>query len=558
MLVGVNLLIINALKGSAFTIYAVSAGLLLGLPIFVICFSFFYWDSSVWQHLSSTVLPKYISNSLILAFGVGLGATFLGTYLAWLVVSFNFFGRKLIQWFVLLPLAMPAYIIAYTYTGLLDFAGPLQTFLRDTFNLSPQEYWFPEIRSLSGAIIMMSLVLYPYVYILARTAFAEQSQKYREVSEIAGVSGVRHFFKVALPLARPAIMTGAALAMMEALADFGTVEYFGVSTFTTGIYRTWFGMGDINAASQLSGFLCLFVFLLIIIEKMSRRDAQNYSSRQGQSAEAKPVKGIAAAFILIACSLPVLFGFVIPFLQLAVWVLSYTNLGSLSTVLTDYPDYVMNSALLAAVGAVVIVTMALLFSYAKRLNPSKAVSGFIQFVSLGYALPGTVIAIGVLVPLGWIDIKLNVFTNSWFDFQPGLVFSGTVFALIFAYAIRFMSVALNNTEAGIGRIKPNMDEASKVLGDTVWQRLVRIHIPLLKASLLSAGLLVFVDILKELPATLVLRPFNFNTLAVKAFELASDERLIDAALPSITIVLVGIIPVILLTKTLDGIEKRHA
>lgn len=530
------------------------AGLLLGLPLFVIFFSFFSWDTVIWQHLAATVLPRYISNSLLLAFGVGFGATILGTCLAWLIVNYDFYGRRLIQWMVLLPLAMPAYIIAYTYTGLLDFAGPLQTFIRSTFDLGAQDYWFPEVRSLSGAIILMSLVLYPYVYILARTAFSEQSQKYREVSELAGVSPLKHFFKVALPLARPAIMTGAALAMMEALADFGTVEYFGVSTFTTGIYRTWFGMGDIKAASQLSGFLCLFVFILIMVEKMSRRDSQNYSSRQGKSARAKRVKGINGGLIFMLCSLPVAFGFIIPFVQLATWAFSFSDLSSLA----DYPEYAMNSVMLASIGAIVVVAMALLFSYAKRLHPSKTVSGFIQLVSLGYALPGTVIAIGVLVPLGWLDIKFNVLTNVWFNFQPGLVFSGTVFALIFAYAIRFMSVALNNTEAGIQRIKPSMDEASKVLGDSPTQRLLRIHIPLLKASLLSATLLVFVDILKELPATLVLRPFNFNTLAVKAFELASDERLIDAALPSITIVLVGILPVIILTKTLDGIERKYA
>ncbi len=554
MLVGVNLLLKNALKGSAFTTYSITAGLILGLPIFVICFSFFYWDSGVWQHLSSTVLPAYISNSLLLAFGVGFGATFIGTYLAWVVVNYQFFGRQLIQWLVLLPLAMPAYIIAYTYTGLLDFAGPVQTFIRDSFSLSSGDYWFPEVRSLSGAIILMSLVLYPYVYILARTAFSEQSQKYREVSELAGVSALSHFFKVALPLARPAIITGAALAMMEALADFGTVEYFGVSTFTTGIYRTWFGMGDINAASQLSGFLCLFVFILLIIEKMSRRNAQNYSSRQGKSVEPKAINGGKSVLVFLLCCLPVSLGFILPFIQLALWALSFSDMSSLS----DYPKYMLNSAMLASIGAVVIVSMALLFSYAKRLNPSKTISGFIQFVSMGYAMPGTVVAIGVLVPLGWLDIQLNVFTDSWFNVQPGLVFSGSIFALIFAYAIRFMSVAFNNTEAGIGRIKPSMDEVSQVLSDSSFQRLRRIHIPLLKASLLSAALLVFVDILKELPATLVLRPFNFNTLAVKAFELASDERLIDAALPSITIVIVGIIPVILLTKTLDGVEKRHA
>ena len=365
---------------------------------------------------------------------------------------------------------------------------------------------------------------------------------------------IQHFLKVSLPLARPAILTGAALAMMEALADFGTVEYFGVSTFTTGIYRTWFGMGNIQVASQLSGLLCLFVFILLLVEKSSRKSAQSYSSRQGQGTLAKALSARKGLFVLSLCSLPLVFGFVIPFIQLIIWALSFSDADALS----DYLSYVFNSGTLALIATVLIVSLALLFSYGKRLFPNRLNRGVVQFVGLGYAMPGTVIAIGVLIPLGWADIKLNLFTDAFFDFQPGLVFSGTIAALIFAYAVRFMSVALHNTEAGIQRIKPSMDEASRALGDSKLKTLTRIHIPLLSASLLSAALLVFVDVLKELPATLVLRPFNFNTLAVKAFELASDERLIDAALPSITIVLVGIVPVIMLTTTLNKIEKRHA
>ncbi|WP_229333501.1 iron ABC transporter permease [Glaciecola sp. MH2013] len=506
------------------------------------------------MHLASTVLSAYIINSLVLALGVGLGATLLGTYLAYCVVHYDFAGKKVLQALILLPLAMPAYIIAYTYTGLLDFAGPLQSYIRESFELSGQQYYFPEVRSLGGAIVMMSLVLYPYVYILARTAFSEQSQKFKEVSELAGISAFEHFIKVSLPLARPAILTGAALAMMEALADFGTVEYFGVSTFTTGIYRTWFGMGDINAASQLSGLLCLFVFVLLILEKSSRKSAQSYSSRQGQGSMAKSLSMPKGILVLLLCSLPLIFGFVIPFTQLGIWAWSFSDASSFS----DYASNAFNSATVALIGTVLIVLLALLFSYAKRLQPTKANRFVVQFVSLGYAMPGTVIAIGVLVPLGWLDIKLNLFTSTFFGFQPGLVLSGTIAALIFAYIVRFMSVALHNTEAGIQRIKPSMDEASRALGDSKLQTLTRVHLPLLSASLLSACLLVFVDILKELPATLVLRPFNFNTLAVKAFELASDERLIEAALPSITIVLVGILPVILLTATLNKIEKSHA
>lgn len=542
------------LKASAFSLYTVLAGLIIGLPIFVVLLSFYSLDTAVWTHLSETVLSGYIYNSLVLALGVGFGATLLGTGLAWCVVSYDFVGKIWLQRLILLPLAMPAYIIAYTYTGLLDFSGPVQSTLRTWFELGKQDYWFPEVRSLPGAIIMMALVLYPYVYILARTAFAEQAQKFREVSVLAGVSKFQHFLQVALPLARPAIMTGAALAMMEALADFGTVEYFGVSTFTTGIYRTWFGMGDIQAASQLSGLLCMFVFALLVLEKQSRRSAETYSSRQGTGTQALKLSTGKGTAVLLLCSLPLIFGFIVPFIQLAAWALAYTDAGSLG----EYPSYALNSAMLAAIGTVVIVLLALMFSYAKRLQATKLNRSVVQFVGLGYAMPGTVIAIGVLIPLGWLDIKLNLFTKHFFDVQPGLVFSGTIVTLIFAYTIRFMSVALHNTEAGIQRIKPSMDEAAITLGDTRLQTLFKVHIPLLSASLLSACLLVFVDILKELPATLVLRPFNFNTLAVKTFELASDERLIDAALPAITIVLVGILPVLLLTRTLNQIEKKHA
>lgn len=517
------------------------------LPLMVVAFSLFSIDLELWQHLVATVFSDYVYNSLLLAIGVGFGTILLGSYLAYFMVNFDFVGKSILSWLILLPLAMPAYIIAYTYTGLLDYAGPLQQLLRDTFDWQRGDYWFWDIRSLSGAIIMMILVLYPYVYILARTAFSEQSYSYQKVSKLAGYSRWQHAINVSLPLARPAIITGASLAMMEALADYGTVAYFGVSTFTTGIFRTWFGMGNIQGAAQLSTVLCLFVLVLLVLEKHSRKDASKFQSRQHALLMQKKLSGINAWAVFLLCLLPATFGFVIPFIQLLWWSLQYATIGNLS----EFLELVKNSFLLAFAGAFIIVSVALLVSYTKRISGNMSVKSSEQLLSLGYAVPGIVIAVGVLIVAGWADKSINRFTLSWFDYRPGLIFSGTVVTLLVAYAIRFASVALQNTETGFQRLPEKLDNAALSLHASMFRMLKRIHLPLLSGSLISALLLVFVDILKELPATLVLRPFNFNTLAVRAYELASDERLLDAALPAISIVLVGLLPVIFLTRQLN-------
>lgn len=530
-----------------FTGLTLSISAVIILPLLIVAFSIFDIDTRLWQHLFATVFSEYVINSLILALGVGLGSIVIGSYLAYLMVNFDFVGKSILTWFILLPLAMPAYIIAYTYTGILDYAGPVQQFLRDTFEWQRGDYWFWDIRSLSGAIVMMILVLYPYVYILARTAFAEQSHNYLKVSELAGYSRWRHALRVSLPLARPAIITGASLAMMESLADYGTVAYFGVSTFTTGIFRTWFGMGNIQGAAQLSTVLCMFVLILLVLEKHSRKDASKYQSRANATTLRTKATGLKAIAIFLVCMLPALLGFLIPFSQLAFWSMQYAQVGELS----DFLSLLKNSFLLALIGALLIVAFALLVSYTKRITQKTSVKTAEQALSLGYAIPGIVIAVGVLIFAGWADKSLNKIIMEYFDYRLGLVFSGSIAILIFAYAVRFMSVALQNTETGLQRLAPKLDNAAMSLHGSIFKMMRKIHIPLLSGSLISASLLVFVDILKELPATLVLRPFNFNTLAVRAYELASDERLLDAALPAISIVLVGLLPVILLTRQLN-------
>ena len=527
--------------------------LLLVVPVLLIFTSVFIPQKELWQHLFATVLNDYVYHSLLIAFSVGGLTLLLGTSLAWLVARYEFAGRGTLQWLILLPMAMPAYILAYTYTGMLDVAGPLQTHLRATFNWTYHDYWFPDVRSVGGAILMLSLVLYPYVYMLARTAFSEQSASFYEASRSMGVSGFGYFRKVAFPLARPAILTGTALAMMEAFADYGTVQYFGISTFTTGIFRTWNGLGNAIGAAQLAAVLTSFVLVLLLIEKHSRRRLRYFHQGQKQnSAKRLTLTPVSAVWAVIACLLPVSLGFIIPCAQLLIWAAERAT----TQIDSGFIDLIWNSFYLAASAALIAVGLALLFAYAKRLRSHWLLNSQVQIASLGYAIPGTVIAIGAMLMLSAADDALNALTESLFDTSVGLIFSGTLVALLLAYSVRFLAVALHNVEAGLQRIKPSMDDAARSMGLSSFAVLKTVHIPLLRASVLSAILLVFVDVLKELPATLILRPFNFNTLAVRTFELASEERLQDAAVPAIAIVLVGILPVVLLTRALESGKDR--
>ena len=536
-------------------VLTILAAALLLLPVIVITASVFLSSGDVWQHLYDTVLAQYIVNSLLLALGVGCLALPLGVVPAWLVTLYRFPCSRQLEWALLLPLAMPAYIIAYTYTGMLDVAGPLQSWLREAFAWQYGDYWFPDIRSLPGAVLMLSLVLYPYIYLLARASFLEQSASAVEVARTLGVRPPGAFFKVMLPLARPAIIVGLSLVLMETLADYGTVQYFGVATFTTGIFRTWFGLGSSIAAAQLSALLMLFVLFLIILEQYSRRLSRYYdTSTRYSRLEQKPLHNRHGLPALAVCVLPVLFGFLIPAGQLLLWAMQTWRVSLDAGFIT----LVWNSIELAFITSILAAVLALAISYARRQQPGIMTNSFNRLLGMGYAIPGTVIAVGVLIPFTWLDRQLGHRFGVLSDAYPDLLLSGTITILVFAYLVRFLALSLNTVDAGLAKIKPSMDEAGKSLGISGLRLLRRVHIPILRGSLLTAVLLVFVDVLKELPATLILRPFNFNTLAVRTYELANEERLAEAASPALAIVLAGIIPVIILSRAISQSRSANA
>lgn len=523
--------------------------LLISIPVLTIAVSLGRDSGGVWQHLLDTLLWSYIGQSLVLMGGVGLSVLVLGIIPAWLVTMTRFPGSRILEWALVLPLAMPAYIIAYTYTGMLDITGPVQTWIREWTGLAFGEYWFPDIRSMGGAITMLALVLYPYVYLLSRMAFLEQSVCVLEVSRTLGAGPLSAFRRVALPLARPAIVAGLALVLMETLADYGTVQYFGLSTFTTGIFRTWFGMGSPTAAAQLSAVLMGFILVLVLTEQWSRNRSRYFHTSSRYSRLPQPrLRGWKASAALLACALPVLAGFLIPVFQLSLWALQSWSVIDRD----DFVELTFNSLRLAAMAAVIVLTLAMLVAYLKRLRPGILMRSVFRVLGLGYAIPGTVIAVGILIPFAAFDNGVDTFMRSSFDVSTGLLLSGTLVAVLFAYVVRFLPVAMNTLDAGLGKIKPTMDDAGRSMGYTAWQLLRRIHIPMLRGSLLTAALLVFVDVLKELPATLILRPFNFNTLAIRTYELANQERLAEAAVSALMIVLAGIIPVIILSLSISG------
>ncbi len=528
--------------------------LLLSVPVLTVFSSVFNSSDGVWQHLVDTLLWSYIFQSLQLMLGVGFMVLVLGVAPAWLVTMTRFPGSRWLEWALVLPLAMPAYIIAYTYTGMLDVAGPVQGFIRNTFDLRFGDYWFPQIRSTGGAITMLSLVLYPYVYLLSRMAFLEQSVCVLEVSRTLGSSPWHAFTRVAVPLARPAIIAGLALVLMETLADYGTVQYFGISTFTAGIFRTWFGMGSATAAAQLSAVLMLFILVLVLAEQWSRNRARyHHTSTRYSHLPRLRLKSWKMAGALLYCLLPVLLGFLIPVLQLAWWAWDTRALVDFSA----FSQLVFNSLRLAFTAALIALMLGMLITYAKRLQPGLPMRTATRVLGLGYAVPGTVIAVGVLIPFAWLDNSLDAWMRAQFGIATGLLLSGTLIAVVFAYIVRFLPVAMNTVEAGLGKIKPSMDDAGRSMGLGSWQILRRIHIPMLKGSLLTAALLVFVDVLKELPATLILRPFNFNTLAIRTYELANQERLTEAAASALMIVVAGIIPVIIISLSISASRPGH-
>ncbi len=527
----------------------------VALPVLVVAGFVFVPTGEIWGHLASTVLPRYIGNSLLLMLGVGIGTLAIGVATAWLVTLCRFPGRRLFEWALLLPLAVPAYVIAYSYATFLDFAGPLQTALRDLFDWGRADYWFPRLRSPGGAIAMMTLVLYPYVYMLSRAAFLEQSACVLEVSRTLGCSPWRGFLRVALPLARPAVAAGVALALMETLNDFGTVQHFGVDTFTTGIYRTWLGMREPAAAAQLAAILMLFIAAVFLLERWSRgRRGFAQSSTRYRPLPRYRLRGPKAAAAMAACALPVLLGFVVPALTLlrGVW------LTARDWVDLRFLGYVLNSFTLALIAAGLAVAVGVLMAYALRLRRSPVTLAAVRVASMGYAVPGSVIAVGVMLPLAWIDNSIDAWMRATFEVSTGLIFSGTIYAVISAYLVRFLALSFNTIEASLTKVTASMDQAARALGHGPGATLRRVHLPMIRGSVLTAGLLVFVDVMKELPATLVLRPFNFDTLATRTYELASDERLNEASSSALAIVAVGIVPVILLSRVIARSRPGHA
>jgi iron(III) transport system permease protein len=537
--------ICKRLQLNGWTLLVMAIAAFISTPVLFVLGSVFVDSGDVWQQLASTVLGDYILNSFWLMLGVGSGVLVVGVGTAWLVTMCRFPGCRLFEWSLLLPLAAPAYLLAYTYTNMMDFYGPVQTGLRELFGWSSAtDYWFPDIHSLGGAIAMLVLVLYPYVYLLARVAFLEQSICTLEASRSLGCNPWRSFLTVALPLARPAIMTGVALALMETLNDFGTVQYFGVTTFTTGIYSTWFGMGNRVAATQLAACLMLFILCLIWLERWSRGHARYYQTASPQQQLPRYqlgwLRALGAGF---ACFLPFAFGFLIP----AAYLLQMTINNAEVTLDENFWNLSSNSFILAALTAAIATVLSLLMAYGQRLFPDLSMRFAVRIAAMGYAIPGSVIAVGTLIPMGQFDNTLDSWMRSTVGISTGLLLSGTIVALIFAYLVRFLAVSFGAVESSLSKIKPSLDDASRSLGYGPTHTLLKIHAPLMSGGLLTAGMLVFVDVMKELSATLVIRPFNFDTLAIRVYQYASDERLVEASAPALAIVLVGLIPVIFLS-----------
>ena len=542
-----RLAVSRSLNLSALSAVSFALAVLVALPVLAVGANLFSGGTGeTWAHLMATVLPEYVANSIWLCLGVGIGVAAMGTGAAWLVALNDFPGRRIAEWALLLPMAMPAYVLAYTYTDFLQFVGPVQTGLRESFGWSKGDYWFPDVRSLSGAIVLFSCVLYPYVYLLVRTAFLERAGGMIEAARALGLNPWQGFWRVSIPLARPAIAAGMALALMETLADYGTVAYFAVQTFTTGIYRAWFSLGDRVAAAQLAAALLGFVALLILLERVSRGRARYHDSSGRRRATRQMLTGWHALLAQIGCAIPVVVGFALP-----VALLLRLALGDVGEQASGFAGrfFVLarNSFTLAALAALLAALLALLLGFAAR--DGRRLPGLAsRIVGLGYAVPGSVIAVGVLIPVTRLDHFLVGIWQQMTGVNPGLILTGGIAALVYAYLARFLAIALQTMEAGLTRITPSMEAAARSLGSSSGETLRRVHLPLMRGSLLTAALLVFVDVMKELPATLVMRPFNFDTLATQTYTLAADERLAEASSAALAIVVVGLLPIVLLAR----------
>ena len=540
----------------SWSIFSLSLTLLFALPFFSLLITAGSGGENVWGHLLSTVMPIYLKNTFWLMLGVGCGTLFLGVSTGWLISMTEFPGRRMMEWSLLLPLAFPGYIIAMVYVELLEYSGPVQAQLRLWFGWGNfQNYWFPQITSVGGAITMLSLVLYPYVYLLARTTFLQQHPTLLEASRMLGKSVRKSFLLIALPLARPAIAVGVSLAMMETLADFGTMQLLAIQTFTTGIYHTWFGTYNAPGAAQLSLSLLMFISFFIFLERYSRKQQSFHTQSSIQTTQIRyQLSGIRVVLALSFCLFPVVFGFALPAFLLIRWATESWR----GVILDRFFSDVGNSLILAVITAILSVFFGLLMAFGSRISKRQMVHWTTRLVSLGYAFPGPVVALGVLLPFAWFDRTMNEWMESTFGVSIGYLLSGTLFILVYAYLVRFLALAYGTAETGFDKITFGIEDASRCLGKNSWQTLKRIHIPLLRGSMLAAGLLVFVDVMKELPATLMLQPFNFSTLATRAYSYASEELLKEASLWCLTIVVVGLFPVIYLNHQLrESTTKKY-
>ena len=507
-------------------------------PVALVLSSLFGQYSENWSHLYNYVLSDYVINSFLLITGVSILTSLIGIVTSWLVTNFNFSGKKFFEWALILPLSVPPYILAYTYTGLFDASGSANTFLIEIFNLDKSTIIFPNIRNIYGAVTVFSFTLYPYVYLICRMAFVNHSKSIIESGRVLGLSRFGAFFKLSIPLIRPAIIAGLALVIMETLSDFGAVDHFAIATFTTGIFRTWYGMYDLETAMQLASFLLIFITIILFTERISRRKMSfTFENSLYKKTDILKLRGIKNLSAFVICFLPIFMGFLLPIIELINWSVSY----KLDFFNSKFIKTSINSITLAFVAALLCSMFALIINYSIRYQKNSFLSFLSTSLSLGYAFPGLILAVGIIQLLTFIDSLL--ITKSL-----GLILTGSILGLIIAYIIKSYAMASSTIDSSYQRISTYVDDVSKTLGITGWKMLFKIHFPLIKTGVLTSTLLVISEVIKELPATLILRPFNFDTLAVSAYIYASEERMFEAAAPSIAIVMVGLLPIYFLSR----------
>lgn len=530
-------------------------GLVL-LPLMSVLVLSFFPSDNIWPHLVTTILPRVLKDTFLLMAGVGFLCLVIGTGTAWLVTMYDFRGRRLFEWALLLPLALPTYIMAYCAVDFLEYSGPVQTGLRHVFNWhSARDYWFPNIATLPGAIIVMSLVLYPYVYLAARASFMQQSVCALEVARTLGKSPFGAFMTVGLPLARPALIAGMVLALMECLNDYGAVVYFGVETLTASVYSTWLERSNLGGAAQIASLMLFIIIVLLYVERRARSEQKYYATTgKSKSLPVVRLRGAAELLAILACLLPCLLGFILPFL-----VLLHASYQFIDFIWTDvFWRAARSSLMLAMITAVLAVVVALILTYGKRVTAHPLLKPATALAGTGYAIPGAILAIGVLIPLAWFDNFVHGWMLSLFGVPTGLLLSGSIFGLLFAYLVRFLAISIGTIDAGFKKISPNLDGAARTLGHNGFGTFHLVLLPIMRPHVAAAALLVFVDTMKELPATLLLRPFNFESLATLVFAFASRAEFEEAGLAGLTIVGFGLIPLLLLTRTLANGRSGHS